>query len=101
MTGTVELDRDGTQLLIRFPYREDLVAVVKALPNRRWDPKGKTWRVPSKDAELVYKAFVRHLFDFAPEIMSLVAGTLGEVKDGKARPAAELPFAAAADGADA
>jgi len=98
MTGTVELDRDGTQLLIRFPYREDLVSVVKTLPNRRWDPKGKTWRVPAKDAELVYKAFVRHLFDFAPEIMSLVAGTLGEVKD--PRPAAGLPFAGA-DGADA
>ena len=25
MTGTIELDRDGRTLLIRFPYREDLV----------------------------------------------------------------------------
>jgi hypothetical protein len=39
MTGTVELDQDGTHLLIRFPYREDLVAMVKDLSGRRWDPK--------------------------------------------------------------
>jgi exodeoxyribonuclease VII large subunit len=78
MTGSVELDRDGASLLIRFPYREDLVAEVKALPARRWDPKAKTWRVPRAHAEAVYTTFARHLFEFAPEVMSLVAGTLGE-----------------------
>ncbi|HEX5051086.1 MAG TPA: exodeoxyribonuclease VII large subunit [Planctomycetota bacterium] len=77
MTGSVELDQDGTNLLIRFPYREDLVATVKDLPGRRWDPKGKLWRVPAAHVELVYAALSRHLFDFAPEIPSLLAGTLG------------------------
>lgn len=76
MTGTVELDQDGVHLLIRFPYREDLVAVVKDLPGRRWDPKGKVWRVPATHVEQVFAAFSRHLFDFAPEIPSLLAGTL-------------------------
>lgn len=76
MTGTVELDQDGMHLLIRFPYREDLVAMVKEMPGRRWDPKGKMWRVPAAHVEQVFTAFSRHLFDFAPEIPSLLAGTL-------------------------
>ena len=71
MTGSVELDQDGTSLLIRFSYREDLVAVVKDLPGRRWDPRQKVWRVPAAHVEKVYSALSRHLFDFAPEISSL------------------------------
>ncbi|MBL9076843.1 MAG: exodeoxyribonuclease VII large subunit [Planctomycetes bacterium] len=87
MTGSVELDPDGAHLLIRFPYREDLVAAVKDLPGRRWDPKGKLWRVPAAQVERVYATFAGHLFEFAPEIPALLAGTLGTV----AKPAAEAP----------
>ena len=76
MTGTVELDQDGRHLLIRFPYREDLVAMVKELPGRRWDPKNKVWRVPAEHVEAVYEACARHLFEMAAEIPSLLAGTL-------------------------
>jgi len=76
MTGTVELDQDGVHLLIRFPYREDLVAMVKELPGRRWDPRQKVWRVPATHVEQVFAACSRHLFEFAPEISSLLAGTL-------------------------
>ncbi|MGE3172286.1 MAG: exodeoxyribonuclease VII large subunit [Planctomycetota bacterium] len=77
MSGTVELAPDGAHLLIRFPYREDLVAEVKSVPGRRWDPKQKTWRVPSAQVENVYAIFARHLFEFAPEVSGLLAGTLG------------------------
>lgn len=77
MSGSVELDPDGSNLLIRFAYREDLVALVKELPGRRWDPKGKVWRVPTALAERVFEVFSRHLFDFAPEVPSLIAGTFG------------------------
>ncbi|MCA8952302.1 MAG: hypothetical protein KDE27_22515, partial [Planctomycetes bacterium] len=77
MTGTVELDADGTHLLIRFPYREDLVALVKDLPGRRWDPRNKTWRVPATQIELVYATLAAHLFEFAPEVSGLLAGTFG------------------------
>lgn len=76
MTGTVELDPDGTHLLIRFPYREDLVAMVKELPGRRWDPKQKVWRVPAQNVSVVYDQCSRHLFEFGTEIASLLAGTL-------------------------
>lgn len=76
MTGTVELAPDGQHLLIRFPYREDLVAAVKDLPGRRWDPKAKVWKVPAAHVEQVYTLLSRHLFEFASEIPSLLAGTL-------------------------
>lgn len=88
MTGTVELDPGGTHLQIRFPYREDLVAMVKELPGRRWEPRQKVWRVPAEHAEAVYAACARHLFEFAPEVSALLAGTL--------RPAAEPAAAATA-----
>ena len=55
MSGTVELDKDGFSLVVRFPYREDLVAAVKSLPQRRWDPKDKAWRVPRTDIDGLYK----------------------------------------------
>jgi exodeoxyribonuclease VII large subunit len=87
MTGTVELDPDGQHLLIRFAYREDLVAAVKELPGRRWDPRQKVWRVPAAAVEQVFSALSRHLFDFAPEIPSLLAGTLRPT----AAPAAPRP----------
>ncbi len=88
MSGSVELDPGGSHLLIRFPYREDLVALVKDLPGRRWDPRSKTWRIPADKAELVYTTLSRHLFEFAPEVMSIVAGTLAVVvKDDAPAPA--------------
>lgn len=98
MTGTVELAPDGAYLLIRFPYREDLVAVVRDLPGRRWDPKGKQWRVPCAQVELVYALLAGHLFEFAPEVSSLLAGTLGSQPLPPARDAVQtkLPRDAAA-----
>ncbi|MBM4060500.1 MAG: exodeoxyribonuclease VII large subunit [Planctomycetes bacterium] len=78
MTGSVELDPDGTNLLIRFQYREDLVSLVKEFPGRRWDPRQKLWRVPAAHVARVFTVLSRHLFDFAPEIPSLLAGTLGQ-----------------------
>ena len=90
MTGSVELDADGANLVIRFKYRPDLVEEVKALPERRFDGANKVWRVPTRHVEEVYKRFSRLMFDFAPEVMSAMAGTLGNApkSDTKSTPAA-------------
>ncbi|MEQ1631127.1 MAG: exodeoxyribonuclease VII large subunit [Planctomycetota bacterium] len=80
MSNTVELARDGVNLEIRFGYRPDLVALVKELPERRFDGRSKTWSVPARHAEVVYDKLSRHLFEFAPEVMSIVAGTMGKPK---------------------
>ena len=85
MTGTVELDTDGANLVIRFRYRQDLVDEVKALPERRFDGANKVWRVPVRHVEEVYKRFSRQMFDFAPEVMSAMAGTLGAAPKADAR----------------
>lgn len=53
MSRRVELDSARGELVISFPYQPDLVAEVKALPRRRWDPTCKVWRVPSDDAQHV------------------------------------------------
>lgn len=91
MSGTVELDQDGRHLLVRFPYREDLVAMVKELPGRRWDPRQKVWRVPATHVDAVYDACSRHLFEFAPEVSALLAGTLAIPKAEPKKRAGDRP----------
>ena len=75
MTGTIEVTGDRQLLLIRFPYREDLVAEVRAMPDRRWDRTGKAWRVPVRHVAVVVDTFLRHGFTMAPEVTGLLAGT--------------------------
>ncbi len=103
MRNEVDLAPDGVTLRIRFGYRPDLVALVKELPDRRFDGMTKTWSVPARHAEAVYSKLARHLFDFAPDVMSMVAGTMGKPASAKATPApaasprGALPFDAADD----
>jgi exodeoxyribonuclease VII large subunit len=75
MTGSIELDRDGRTLRIDFPYREDLLEEVRALPGRRWDRASKTWRVSATHAELVVTTFMRYGFQVSAEVASILAGT--------------------------
>ena len=99
MRNEVDLAPDGATLRIRFGYRPDLVALVKELPDRRFDGMTKTWSVPARHAEAVYTKLARHLFDFAPDVMSMVAGTMSKPSGAKAAatpgasPRSELPFA--------
>ncbi len=41
----------GGEILIRFPYRWELVEQVRKLPSRRWDPELVAWRVPDTPAD--------------------------------------------------
>lgn len=41
---------EGEELHIRFPYHERLVAIVRAVPGRRWDGGRKLWVVPAEQA---------------------------------------------------
>lgn len=81
MRNEVELAPDGVTLVIRFGYRPDLVALVKELPDRRFDGASKTWSVPARHAEAVYSKLARYMFDFSSDVMSIVAGTMGKPKD--------------------
>lgn len=78
MPGTIELDPNGADLRIRFDYDPYLVAEIKGLPRRRWDPGQKAWRVPASDLDAVLTLLMRHGFEVAPEVSGLLAGTTGK-----------------------
>ncbi|MEM7202748.1 MAG: exodeoxyribonuclease VII large subunit [Planctomycetota bacterium] len=81
MTGTIDVTPGGDMLLIRFPYREDLVDEMRTIPGRRWDKQGKVWKVPVQRVDLVVETFMKHGFALAPEVSGLFAGTAGSAVD--------------------
>ena len=73
MVGQIDISPDGTQLLISFPYRPDLVEVVKTIPGRRWDRGTKTWKVPISEVEICVKTFMAHGFHLSPDVATALA----------------------------
>jgi hypothetical protein len=73
MSGTIDIAPDGSCLLVSFPYREDLVELVRNIPGRRWDKPSKTWRVPLDQAESVVKIFMAHGFAIMPGVATALA----------------------------
>ena len=73
MAGQIDISPDGASLLISFPYRPDLVEVVKTLPGRRWDRGSKTWKVPVDQVELCVRTFMGHGFHLSPEVATALA----------------------------
>lgn len=68
MVGQIDVSPDGTTLMISFPYRPDLVEVVKTIPGRRWDRGSRTWKVPISEVEVCVKTFMAHGFQLSPEV---------------------------------
>jgi exodeoxyribonuclease VII large subunit len=75
MVGTIELDPTGQHLLIRFPYREDLIDVVRTLPDRRWDPAHKVWTVPAGHVDSVVTTLIGRGFTMDSGVSAMFAGT--------------------------
>lgn len=59
--------------MISFPYRPDLVEVVKTIPGRRWDRGSRTWKVPITSVELCVKTFMAHGFRLSPDVATALA----------------------------
>jgi exodeoxyribonuclease VII large subunit len=79
MVGQIDVSPDGTCLLISFPYRADLVEVVKTIPGRRWDKGSRTWKVPVTEVERCVKTFLAHGFHLSPDVATaLAAGGKGK-----------------------
>jgi hypothetical protein len=76
MVGTIELDPTGQHLLIRFPYREDLIDVVRTLPDRRWDPAHKVWTVPASHVDTVVTTLIGRGFTMDSGVSAMFAGTV-------------------------
>lgn len=80
MVGQIDISPDGSCLLISFPYRADLVEVVKSIPGRRWDRGSRTWKVPVAEVERCVRTFMAHGFRLSPDVATALA-TGGESKD--------------------
>ena len=83
MTGTIGLTPDGEQLVIQFPYRDDLVDEVRMIPGRRWDRDNKVWRVPVDEVSRVVNTFRPHGFTLDSGVGELV-GAVGRATTGLA-----------------
>ncbi|MFO0981878.1 MAG: exodeoxyribonuclease VII large subunit [Planctomycetota bacterium] len=72
MSGRVELD--GDRLKITFPYREDLVQVVRGFEGRAWDKERRAWYVPRTLASRVVEALRGHQFLIDDNVAALCDG---------------------------
>lgn len=92
MSGAIELTPDGKSLVIRFPYREDLVDEVRLIPGRRWDPDARVWKVPVLQVDTVASTFRPHGFAVTPAVAELLGDDVAAAPD-NGEPT--LPFASA------
>ena len=53
MSRRIDIDPEGRLLSITFPYNRELLDVVRALPERRFDHQLKAWFVPAQHVEQV------------------------------------------------
>lgn len=56
-----------------FPYREDLVSLIRAIPGRRWDRGSKVWKVPLEAVEDTVKIFMSYGFSLSPQVATTLA----------------------------
>lgn len=101
MAGTIELDPTGQLLLIRFPYREDLIDVVRTLPGRRWDPGAKAWVVHASQTDAVVATLIAHGFEMDSAVSAMFAGTRPKPDKPTRRESSEGASSEAGDGAPA
>ena len=79
MAGNVTLEDQG--LVIRFPFRRDLVELVKSLPHRRWNPSEKYWLVPASDASYVVETLQPFGFSFDEATLRAAEGSTPPTRD--------------------
>lgn len=68
MARVIDIERRTHRLCIRFPYAEELVAKVRTLPGRRWDPSAKAWYVPFDHVEHVLNKLLSNHFKISADL---------------------------------
>ena len=46
MSAYFQASLEDGEAVLRFPYDDELRRLLRAIPGRRWDPAGRTWRIP-------------------------------------------------------
>ena len=57
-------------LVLDFPYEQDQVAQVKALPGARWDKVGRVWRLPVSSLKQTRDLAIKWNFDISNEVLA-------------------------------
>jgi SWI/SNF-related matrix-associated actin-dependent regulator 1 of chromatin subfamily A len=90
----------GTKYELTFPYDPALVAKIKLLPVRSWDPTKKIWTVPA-DAQgtaAVGQFGHENGFEFSPAATARIGGMAAEIKEEQERKEKLLSKSSAATG---
>ena len=75
---TKQIRHDGLGALeLRFPFDAELVALVKSLPQRRWNSADRFWSVPETDVVRVVELLQNRGFDFDRATRDLYAAMGG------------------------
>jgi len=57
-------------LILDFPYEQDQVAQVKALPGAKWDKVGRVWRLPVSTLKQARDLALKWNFDISNEVLA-------------------------------
>ena len=57
-------------LFVTFPYKDEIVNVIRSLPSRFWDKDNKCWEVPFKNLSNLVTALPQYDFDITGEYVS-------------------------------
>ena len=57
-------------LFVTFPYKDEIVNVIRSLPSRFWDKDNKCWEVPFKNLSNLITALPQYDFDITGEYVS-------------------------------
>ena len=48
----VQQNKEANNYIIKFPYDQQIIDIVREIPGRRWNPEQKVWTVPTKSVGL-------------------------------------------------
>lgn len=86
---------DGQAVIFDFDFDWDLVAAVKSIPGRRFEPKSKLWSAPLRVDAAVALAdvLISHDFEYEPELIEQLAALADDyVKSVDASKAADADY---------
>lgn len=68
MSRLIDIDNAGRMLSIAFPYDREILDVVRALPQRRFNRDDKSWYVPAQHVEEVIGTLCPLSFELSEEV---------------------------------
>ncbi len=87
MTRMIDVEVEQKRIKISFPYKRELVEVVRTLPDRWYENRTKTWFVPLQHLNYVIERLDGYHFKYSPALRKFRGQTKGETGDKPPQPA--------------